>query len=134
MITSSWATSFVIPYDKFPHSLQEACGNGTRPEEDDRRRMVQIIVDDVAVLTNSPKRPEVEIIVGKLVKKYPGSFKDKAGDGVSTLVNQLMDRIYNRRRKRRSQPENQDENQNETTVDPINEAAPQTTVEIDAYG
>lgn len=57
---SNWANGFKINWDRFPRELMRACNEGKRPTDNDRRRLIQILEEDIRHYTARPRRKDVD--------------------------------------------------------------------------
>ncbi|XP_055954994.1 uncharacterized protein LOC130012875 isoform X2 [Patella vulgata] len=104
---TAWATSYLIPWEKFPKSFLTSCKNNRSPSQSDRREVVRILVDDITGVCSRPTSRDIYIVSSKLVDTYKTSLMDRFGDtrigsGYSSFINRIQDRLNNLNRKRLS--------------------------------
>ncbi|XP_076841673.1 uncharacterized protein LOC143485891 [Brachyhypopomus gauderio] len=96
---SSWLDRFEVPWNKMRTTLRRAIDACKRPEPEDRRHMVRVIVDSMREQSMNPTRKDCTAVAKYITQKYPNSFLDKTeegdiiGCGYFSLLNQLKTRI-----------------------------------------
>uniref|UniRef100_A0A8C1S326 Uncharacterized protein n=1 Tax=Cyprinus carpio TaxID=7962 RepID=A0A8C1S326_CYPCA len=78
---SSWLDRFQVPWDKMRPTLKRAIDADKRPEPEDRRHMVRVIVDSMRVHCLNPSRKDCSAVAKEITQKYSGSFLDKTKEG-----------------------------------------------------
>ncbi|XP_034728101.1 uncharacterized protein LOC117944981 [Etheostoma cragini] len=79
--TSSWISSFEVPWDKMPARLLQAMERGDLAQPEDRRTMIRAVVEAIQVHCRNPNKAACAEVAKAIVSKYPGSLADKTGEG-----------------------------------------------------
>jgi hypothetical protein len=96
---SNWADTFVIPWDKMPVAVRDAMSQGKRATPADRRKVVQILVDNMREFCKNPIRSQCEKVAKMVVRASGKTFGDideegnPIGSGHFSLLNQLKNRV-----------------------------------------
>ncbi|KAK6169701.1 hypothetical protein SNE40_020696 [Patella caerulea] len=104
---TAWATSYLIPGEKFPKSFLTSCKKNLSPSQSDKRGVVRILVDDINGVCSRLSARDIYIVALKLVDTYKTSLMDSFGDtrigsGYSSFINRIQDGLNNGNRKRSS--------------------------------
>lgn len=101
-INASFA-DFIIPWEKFPFEIKEACEKNVRPMKKHLLQMIRVLVAEIRKINRNPGRAVIRTIVQKIVNEYPNSFQEKIGDsvvagGCMSLIKRVENGIENNNR------------------------------------
>lgn len=94
-----WHVDFRVNWDQMPAAIQHVVEKEQRPSPQERKAMVNVVVDQIMQHDRNPTRAMCHSVVRTIVRSHPKSFADigkqgdTVGDGCHSLLQQIKTRV-----------------------------------------